>query len=94
MRGLPYLRNSSIGNFIINIIFLLLVQKYGNFSQKSRKRDSGTFYFEATCVRLLMVALLALLGYPRSPMYIPATLIWVKEKGARRFQINKLTTQS
>ena len=58
MPGLPYLRNSSIDNFIINIILLLLVQEYGNLSQKSRKRDSRTFYFEATCeLKLLSVCL-------------------------------------
>ena len=49
MPGLPYLRNSSIDNFIINIILLLLILEYGNLSQKSRKRDSETFYVGATC---------------------------------------------
>ena len=49
MPGLPYLRNSSIDNFTINIILLLLVLEYGNVSHKSRKRNSGTFYFEASC---------------------------------------------
>ena len=47
--GLPYLRNSSIDNFKISIILLVLVQEYGNLSQKSRKRNSGTFYFQAPC---------------------------------------------
>ena len=49
MPGVPYLKNSSIDYFIISIILLVLVQEYGNLSQKYQKRDSGTFYFEATC---------------------------------------------
>ena len=60
MSGLPYLRNSWIENFI-NCILLDLVQEYGNSSQKSQKRNWGTFYFQALCdpimKKLLDVAL-------------------------------------
>ena len=47
--GLPYLRKLSIDDFKISPILFPRVLKYGNLSQKFRKRNTKTFSFQASC---------------------------------------------